>query len=96
MKISLKQLETVISKLKYEMLGYSNNKEKDVELEVSLTKENPGNGSMVDCLTLRATKPNESEEELKETSMSVEIYPASDKQDPVASKTQSFRVTRDY
>ena len=95
MKVSLKHLEMVVSKLKYEMLGYDY-KGKDLDVEVSFTKEDPGNGSMVDCLTLKCLKPNDKQEDTSETTMSVEIYPASEKQDPVASKTHSFKISKEY
>lgn len=95
MKVSIKQLELVISKMKYSMLGYSSKDDKDVDVEISLTKEDPGSGSMVDCLTLTATKPREENEE-SEVTMSVEVYPSSEKVEPRGSKTESFPIKKSY
>lgn len=93
MKISGKQLETVLSKLKYAMLGYSRT-DNDFEVEVTITQEDPGTGAMVECLTLESTKVNEpGEESDKVETMTVEIYPSSEKQQPRASKTESFTIT---
>lgn len=95
MKISGKQLDMVLYKIKYAMLGYSHD-DKDFEVEISLTKEDPGNGIMVDCLTLSSTKESGDSSEKSQTTMSVEIYPTSEKLDPIASKTESFAVTKKH
>ncbi len=91
MKISGRQLEMVLRKLQYAMIGYRSD-EKDFEVEISLTKEDPGNGVMLDCLTLESTKVDDAETDKVET-MTVEVYPASEKLDPRASKTESFKIT---
>lgn len=93
MKVSLKQLETVLYKLKATMLGY--NDDKDMEVEISLTQEDPGNGILTDCLTVKGSKQGTEEEKL-ETIMSIEVYPYADKVDPIATKTESFKVTKKY
>ena len=93
MKISGRQLEMVLSKMKYAMLGYSRD-DQDFELELTLTQEDPGNGIMTDCITLKSVKqPKENEEVDTVETMTVELYPASEKQDPRASKTESFKIT---
>lgn len=93
MKISGRQLEMVLRKLQYAMIGYRSD-EKDFEIEIGLTKEDPGNGVMVDCLTLKSTKVDEADTETdKVETMTVEVYPSSEKLDPRASKTESFKIT---
>lgn len=94
MKISGKQLEAVLYKLQYFALGYGGN-EKDFEIDLSLTQEDPGSGVMVDTFTIKAIKPQEEGVERSET-MTVELYPISEKQDPRASKTESFKITSKY
>lgn len=90
MKVSLKQLENVLSKMKYQLLGY-NNDGKDLVLDIEITQEDPGNGVMTDCLALKATKPTtEAESEIR---MEVEVYPEQDKVEPRASKIESFSIT---
>lgn len=91
MKISGRQLEMALRKLQYAMIGYRSD-EKDFEVEISLTQEDPGNGVMLDCITLESTKVDDAETDKVET-MTVEIYPASEKLDPRASKTESFKIT---
>lgn len=96
MKISGKQLEMVLSKMQYAMLGYDS-RNSDFEIEIEMTKEDPGNGIMTDCLTLKSTKPTrENEETDKVETMTVEVYPTSEKQDPRASRTESFKITSKY
>lgn len=91
MKVSLKQLESVLSKMKYQLIGYSNDG-KDLVLDVEITKEDPGNGVMTDCITFKATKPL-AEEVDSELRMEVEVYPEQDKIEPRASKIESFKIT---
>lgn len=95
MKISGKQLDMVLSKLKYAMLGYSRD-EQDFEVEISISQEDPGTGAMVECLTLKSIKANEKEDDDKVETMTVEIYPSSEKQEPRASKTESFKIKSKY
>lgn len=94
MKISLTQLDMVLSKMKYEMLGYHSDS-KDLAISIAFTQEDPGIGSMVDCLTITATVPSEKEGE-GDTSMTVELYPEQDKIEPRASKTKSFSIKSKY
>jgi hypothetical protein len=95
-KINSKHLENALYRLRMDLLGYSGN-EKDLDIEVSFTKEDPGTGSMVDCLTITGRKQIEDEDEGEgETSISIEIYPSSENQDPVASKTQTYKVKKKY
>lgn len=94
MKISGKQLDMVLSKIKYATLGYTRD-DQDFEIEISMTQEDPGTGSMVDCLTLKTIKAASSEEDKIDT-MIVEIYPMSENQDPRASKTESFKIKSKY
>lgn len=95
MKISGKQLEAVLYKLKYFTLGYSDFDKKDFEVDISLSQEDPGSGIMVDTFTIKALKPQEEGGDRVET-MVVELYPASEQQDPRASKTESFKITSKY
>jgi hypothetical protein len=92
MKVSLRQLESVLSKMKYQLLGYSSDG-KDLVLDVDITKEDPGSGVMIDCITFKAIKPSSSEEVDSELRMEVEVYPEQDKIEPRASKIESFKIT---
>ena len=92
MKLSGKQLEMALNKMKYAMVGYRN--DNDFVVEISMSQEDPGTGAMVACLTLLSTKqPQENEETDKVETMSIEIYPASESQDPRVSKTESYKIT---
>lgn len=95
MKISGKQLEAVLYKLQYFALGYGGTEKKDFEVDISLSQEDPGSGIMVDTFTIKALKPQEEGSDRVET-MTVELYPTSEKQDPRASKTESFKITSKY
>lgn len=96
MKISGKQLEMVLAKMQYAMLGYDA-RERDFEIEITMTQEDPGTGAMVSCLTLKATKePKENDEKDIVETMIAEIYPSSEKQPPRATKTESFKITSKY
>jgi hypothetical protein len=96
MIVSLKQLKMVLSKLEYSMLGYSGTDKKDLSVVIEMSKEDPGNGVMTDCVTFKATKPTSDDAEDGETTMEIEVYPESENLDPRASKTQSFKVTKAY
>lgn len=96
MKLSLKQLKMVLSKLEYSMVGYSGTDKQDLAVEIELTKEDPGSGSMVDCLTIKATKPSTDDSHEGETRMEIEVYPMDQNLDPRASKIESFKVTKNY
>ena len=94
MKVSSKQLDIAISKLRYELLGYSNDA-LDLVVTVEMMQEDPGSGIMTDCLTFKATKPMVDKDE-GETSMIVEVYPENTKLEPRASKTKSFAIKSKY
>jgi hypothetical protein len=94
MKISKAQLDMVLSKIGYEMLGYGSNS-KDLTLDLTISEEDPGTGAMVECLTIEAIKPT-TEHDDGETRMKVEIYPEHEKQEPRASKINSFKITKNY
>lgn len=97
MIVSLKQLKIVLSKLEYSMVGYKGVSDNiDVSISIELSKEDPGNGVMTDCVTFKATKPTSDDAEDGETTMEIEVYPESEKLDPRANKTQSFKVTKAY
>lgn len=92
MKVSLKQLESALNKMKYQMLGYSN-EAKDLVIDINVLQEDPGNGVMVECFTLKGTKPVDNGEETSgETRMEIEVYPDSEKLEPRASKIETFRI----
>ena len=96
MKISAKQLETVIRRLQYLSRGYDD--KTDVVVDISMTQEDPGNGIMVDCLTLKAEKlpGKDDEDEDRHTTTTMEIYPASEGVEPRAIKTETFKVKKHY
>lgn len=94
MKISGKQLEMVVSKLRYTMATKLSGFE-DYDIELFVTQEDPGTGIMVDCLTLKSTKESEKYNGITET-MTVELYPSSEKQEPRACKIESFKITSKY
>lgn len=94
MKVSHQQLEMALSKLKYELLGFSQDSQ-DLAITIEITQENPGNGVMIDCLTMKATKPSNDKDE-GETSITVEVYPENEKLAPRASKTKSFEIKSKY
>lgn len=93
MKISLQHLKHSISKIEYSLLGYL--EKDDITLEIQFTKEDPGNGAMVDCLTIRAVKPSKPEDEYT-TTMEVEVYPESEKLYPRGSRIESFSIKGKY
>lgn len=95
MIVSLKQLKMILSKLEYSMVGYSGVDKKDLSVSIEMSKEDPGNGVMTDCITFKALKLQEEGGDRVET-MVVELYPASEQQDPRASKTESFKITSKY
>ncbi len=96
MKISAKQLEVVIRRLQYLSRGYDD--KTDVIVDISISQEDPGNGIMVDCLTLNATKlpHKDDEEEDRQVVTTMEIYPASEGVEPRATKTETFKVKKQY
>lgn len=96
MIVSLKQLKMVLSKLEYSMLGYSGTDKKDLSVVIEISKEDPGNGVMTDCVTFKVTQPSSNNAEDGETTMEIEVYPESEKLDPRASRTESFKVTKSY
>lgn len=92
MRVSIRQLEAVLTKMRYQLLGYSNDG-KDLIVDLSMTQEDPGTGSMVECLTIKATKPTaDGEETSGETRMEVEVYPESEKLEPRASKIETYKI----
>lgn len=93
MKISLLQLEKVISKMKYSLVGYSD--KKDLELTISFESADPGKGIMVDMMILKAQAPLLEGDE-KEISMQVELFEPSEQQDPRASRIESFKIDSKY
>lgn len=95
MKVSIQQLDIVISKMKYELLGYGSEDKQELDVLVEFITADPGLGRMVDCMKLTGLKPVK-EGENKEVSMVVEIYPSIEKEFPRASKIESFKVERKY
>lgn len=101
MKVSIQQLDAVISKLKYSLLGYSEANKQDLEVTIELVTADPGSGKMVDYLKLTATQPTKPKDaggldNDVERTMVVEIYPYADKESPRASKIESFKVDSKY
>ena len=95
MKVSIKQLEMVLSKLRYSLIGYSNSEKNDLTVDIDITKEDPGSGIMTDCLMLKAEKPTGEDAE-GGIRMEIEVYLESENIDPRASKIESFKVTGKY
>lgn len=95
MKVASRQIGMAIERMRNE-LGAINSKT-DLTIEFTMTQEDPGSGVMVDCITISAsTNPSESDAEAKIKSMTVEIYPESEKLEPRATKTETFKVTKTY
>lgn len=95
MKVSHKQLTNAVSRMKSDLLSYKQQGD-DLAIEFSFTQEDPGNGVMVDCLTLKATRPVDPEKPEEEVTMSIEVYPYSEKIDPVGKLIKSFKVLKPY
>lgn len=96
MKVSAKQLDVALGRLMTLCRGYSN--DTDVDIEISITQEDPGNGILTDCITLKGHKlhhKNDEEEGLVSTA-TVEIYPADSGVEPRACKTDTFKVKKKY
>lgn len=97
MKISAKQLDVALGRLMTLCRGYGNG-DTDVNVELTITQEDPGNGIMVDCLLLSATKlPHKNDEEEDTIStVTIEVYPASEQLEPRAKKVETFKVKKKY
>lgn len=94
MKISLKQLDTVLGRMKYSLVGYSN-EDKDLEIDISFITADPGSGMMVDTMLIKAEAlPKEGEE--KEVSMQVELFEPREEQIPRATRTESFKIDKKF
>jgi hypothetical protein len=85
----------VVSKMKYEILGYGGADKQDIDVLVEFVAADPGLGKLVDCVRLTMVKPIK-ENETKEMSMVVEIYPYNDKEAPRANKIESFKIEGKY
>lgn len=94
MKISAKHLEISIAKMRHSLIGWKDS-DNDFVVDISFTQEDPGGGVMIDCFTLKATKPTVEGEDI-EVRMEVELYPESEKLDPRVSKIESFKIMRKY
>jgi hypothetical protein len=94
-KISIQQLDTVVTKIKYGLLGYSSIDKQDLEVTIEFITADPGLGKMVDCVKLTAYAPIKDGDD-KELSMIVEIYPYGDKEMPRASKIEMFKIESKY
>lgn len=95
MKVSWKQLDKAMTKMKYSLLGYGAGNDDDLELSVELITADPGSGVMVDCMLLKAHGPIK-EGKTKEVSMTVEIFPCHENQEPRASIIESFTIKDKY
>jgi hypothetical protein len=68
-----------------------------MDVEISTVKEDPGSGSMVDCLVMKASAPSkQKDEENGEITLVVEVYPSSEGVEPRATKTESFTIKKAY
>ncbi len=93
MKISLLQLEKVISKMKYSLVGYASGV--DLELSIEFESADPGKGVMVDAMIIKGAAPL-MEGDTKEVSMQVEMFEPREQQDPRASRIESFKIDSKY
>lgn len=79
MKISGKQLQLVLEKLRRVAVGYN---DKDFDISVKMTQEDPGNGIMVECLNFSLEKETPS----GTVTLDIELYPSSEGLAPVSKK----------
>jgi hypothetical protein len=93
MKVDSKHLDHAITKLLSTVLGYDD-RDKSVSVEIAIITADPGSGSMVDCLTFKASKLTKESD--KDVTMIVEVYSEDEKQNPRATKIESFPVTSKY
>lgn len=94
MKMSLRQFQLVLSRIRSVTGSYS--EQQDVSIEVTMTQEDPGNGILVDCVTISATTAVVSGTEDVEHSISIEIYPENEKLEPRATEVKSYKVKKTY
>lgn len=101
--ISLTQLEAVIHRVKYALLGYKD--DRDITITVDIIQADPGNGIMVDCIQIKGYEPDIpadpaaapiTTQNIKQKSMVVEVFPISENQPPVASLIESFKIHSKY
>ncbi len=95
MKISANQLKMAADRIKSVVNGYSKSAD-DLVLDVQFTTADPGSGQMVDTMTLTASGPATDDKEEKVVTLTVEIYPELEKQEPRATKTEQFKLRNSY
>lgn len=99
MKFNHKQLDLALSRLKNMLINYGADAT-ELEVDITLTQADPGNGAMVDCITLSAIRPktlkdDEHKEDL-EVRASIEVYATNEHSEPRALKTETFKVKKKY
>ena len=95
MKVSANQLKMAADRIKNVVNGYSKSQD-DLVLEISFTTADPGSGQMVDTMLLTGHGPVQDDKEEKYITLTVEIYPESEKQEPRATKTEQFKLRNSY
>ena len=95
MKISAVQLAMAISRLKSTINGY-NKPNEDLVIDIEFTTADPGSGQMVDTISISASSVVEGDKEDKEIKLTVELYPELEKQEPRATKIESFKMRNPY
>lgn len=95
MKISANQLKMAVDRIKSVVNGYAKSQE-DLVIEVNFTTADPGSGQMVDTIQITGTAPVDQDKEDKVITLTVEIYPELEKQEPRATKTEVFKVRTSY
>lgn len=95
MKISAVQLATAIGRLKSTINGYGKSND-DLVIDIEFTTADPGSGQMVDTMVISAAGNVDDDKEDKIRSMTIELYPAIEKQEPRATKTEVFKVRNSY
>lgn len=96
MKVSIRQLEAAVMKLRQEVIGYTSDPSLDREISISMIEENPGEGNMTGVLTISGSRSDrlieDSAGNTKSTYMSIEIYSYDDKALPRATRTETFDI----
>lgn len=92
MKVSIRQLEAVVSKMRQEAIGYRSwdDKSMDASVEICIVEEDVASGVMTSTFNLVTEKQEEGN--AGTTTISVEIYPYDDKELPAMDKHQRTKI----
>lgn len=95
MKVSFAQLGMAVARIKSTVHGYSKNSD-DLVIDIDFIQADPGKGIIADALILSASAPVDGDKEDKETKMTIELYPANDKEEPRGTITTVLKVRNPY